>query len=88
VDNVSAVLIGFLALLLIIVVINIINAMFGNNQRKKMRSSRARSHGDMDGFNNDHRGEIENRQRNHNNPQTHYRQSASSSNHEHSHTGR
>lgn len=87
-DNVSAVLIGFLALLLIIVVINIINALFGNNQRKKLRSSRARSRGDMDGFNNAHRGEIENHQHNHNNPQLHHRQSASSSNHVHSHTGR
>lgn len=87
-DNVSAVLIGFLALLLIIVVINIINAMFGNNQRKKIRSSRARSRGDMDGFNDDHRGEIENRQRSHNNSQTHHRPSTSSSNHVHSHTGR
>jgi hypothetical protein len=90
VDNLNAVLMGFLALLLIIVVINVINAMFGNNQRKKIRNGgRDRNRGDMDramtyyGENGKIRQHRTGPRRNH--AQAHHKQSASSVSHTHNH---
>jgi hypothetical protein len=74
VDNLMLVLIGFLALLLIILVLNVINAMVGNRQRKKVRDGlRARNHGYMDGVDDDYHGDNEHSRHQRNSPQTQHR---------------
>lgn len=94
-DNLSAVLTGFLALLLIILVINIINATVGNSQRKKVRSAgRDRVRGDMDRVNDSYPRRNENLRQYRRSPQNQsrsrvyaqHKQSASSVSHAHSHT--